>query len=227
MIITIDGPAASGKSTVARILAAKLNIYYLYTGMFYRAVAYILLECNGYTIDQLFHPLQEDIDSILDDAYLVYSYSPEKLEQIYFKGSCLTACLKSPTIDQGASIVSTSSLVRSRLLVFQQSFGKKYNLVADGRDCGTHIFPDAEYKFFLTAQLEIRAARWQQEERELGISVDFATSRKDIAMRDYRDTNRPDAPLIVPKNAHIIDSTDLTIDQVVERMLSYIEQKEE
>ena len=155
MIITIDGPAGSGKSTVAKELAKELKNYYLYTGLLYRAVAYIWLNKLNKKLQDLDKATSKDFEFISKISYEYYENNPE----IFYEGERLTPFLNQTTLDQPASILSARKDVRENLLEIQQSVAKNYDIVADGRDCGSVVFPDADYKFFLTASLGVRAKR--------------------------------------------------------------------
>lgn len=225
MIITIDGPVASGKSTVARLLACRLGIYYLYTGLLYRALGYLLLKKYGYTQEQLTRPDNQHLQEIVDQNKLIYTYNSCHQEQIYFADIELTSFLKTPEIDTAASLVSTSDTVRAALLEYQRNFAKKYDLVVDGRDCGSYIFPYADYKFFLTADPKIRARRWQQDQKSRGVIIDLDRSLQEILSRDKRDSTRKDAPLCIPTGAIVIDTSELTplevVDSIYQRIHRY------
>lgn len=222
MIITIDGPSASGKSTVAHVLAKELGYYCLYSGLLFRAVAYLLVNHELYTEDMLKNPQPEHIQKYLDPARFTYQYDTSGKAIIVFDGQDITPYLKDSNIDQSASILSTNKQVRDILLRVQQRIGKKYHLVVEGRDSGSVVFPYAEYKFFLTASPEERACRWQKMQEERGIKYTLEEAMQELEKRDTRDANREIAPLRVPEEAIIIDSTDLDIRQVVRKMVSYI-----
>lgn len=206
MIITIDGPVASGKSTIARKLAQKLDFWYLNTGLMFRAVAYLL-----YTKNQT-----------LGLTDLTYTYSPENGAQMLYKDSNITPFLKSPDMDQLASQVATQPKVRTLLLTYQQQLAQEHNVVAEGRDTGTVVFPQAEYKFFITASVEERAKRWQAFQHSQGKEYSFEESIAEVTKRDARDKERALAPLVVPEGAQVIDTTNMTIEQAVEACLKII-----
>src|SRR5271157_5319036 len=151
MIITIDGPAASGKSSVAKDLAKKLGFYYLNTGLLYRAVAYILMQQKG-SLDTI---LPQDLEFI---NQLTYRYH-DNVPTVLYEGNDITPMLFSASLEQGASIVSSNKAVRDALLAFQRRIAQEHDVIADGRDCGSVVFPNAEYKFFLTADVDARTQR--------------------------------------------------------------------
>ncbi len=220
MIITIDGPVASGKSTVAKLLADRLGFYCVNTGLLYRAVAYVLQTYRGVTsFDQLATLNSEVFSFIHDITYTIQNGEP----RVSYKGEDITPFLKLPQFDQPASLVSANPIVRERLLGVQRTLGQMYDIIADGRDCGSVVYPQAEYKFFLTAPIEVRAARMAEYfENKTGQRHDVAELCEHIAERDKRDAERAVAPLRVPKGAIVIDNATMDIDQTVEKILWYV-----
>lgn len=216
MIITIDGPTASGKSTVGRQLAKELGYYYLYTGLLYRALAHILMKHHGYTLDTIAQPDMKLCNHILDSNRFVYRYDAQDRERIFFDGVDITPFLKGDTIGQTASIISTNPAVRRALNALQRSIADDHDIVIDGRDSGSVVFAHADFKFFLTAAQDERTRRWQEQQKKRGKSVSFAEAAQFISTRDTRDSTRKEAPLTIAKGAIEIDSTDLPIDQVVQ-----------
>ncbi len=222
MIITIDGPSSSGKSTVARRLADDLGFVYLNTGLFFRALAYCLIsECN-YTDDRLSCPHNEDINTVLTGDRIVYKYTPKTGPLIICHGRDITPFLKSPQVDRSSSIVSAYPAVRKAVQTLEYNVARENNVVAEGRDLGTVVFPQAEYKFYLTAPVDVRAKRWQQSQERRGMHVTFGEALKELTERDGRDATREVDPLAVPPGAHVIDNAHLSIDQTVKRIRSYI-----
>lgn len=224
MIITIDGPAASGKSTVAREIASKLNVYYLCSGLMFRGLAYVLLNYKNYTLAAISKPDQKDIDCVLNSSLFEYQYVNEK-EIIIFNGVNVTSELKKSDIDKAASIISTDFYVRQKLLEYQRALAQTRSIVADGRDTGSVVFPFAEHKFFITATLEERARRWRFDQEKRGILFTDEQARAAIKERDTRDSSRAVDPLIVPEGAIVIDSTDLSKDDVIALILKCVTQK--
>ena len=206
MIITIDGPTASGKSTVAVELAHKLGYYYLNTGFLYRAISYLLMSKYGYTVPELAHPKETDIKEILDPARFQYTYQNGQAG-VSYDGVVITPFLKTKENDQASSIVSGNPMVSEALLDYQRHFTKNYNVVAEGRDTGTVVFPQADIKIFLTAALEERAKRWQQMQHAKGAEYTLEQSIAQVRERDERDSSRDIAPLAVPAGATVIDNT--------------------
>jgi cytidylate kinase len=222
MIITIDGPSASGKSTVGRELAKQLHFYYVYSGLLYRALAYLLINKRAYKHEQLKSPTQEDITQLLDPKKFVYRYDDQERERIFFENQDITPFLKDSFIDQAASIVSTNEHVRSALRGVQHLIARSYDLVVDGRDAGSIVFPQAEYKFFLTASPEVRAERWRLQQLKLGEQFSEQEARIRIGERDKRDKTRDIAPLIIPQDAIVVDNSSLTIKETVDKMLELL-----
>lgn len=218
MIITIDGPSASGKSSIARLLASKLGIVHLNSGLLFRAVAYILMRDLGYTKSNLMHAKKDDIERIFSHNF-EYVSDNGKGEVIY-NGKNLTAFLKTEEIDQGSSIVSTVAYVRDKLLNFQKEFAKQVDsIVIDGRDVGSVVFPDADFKIYLTASPETRVQRWRQDQFQKGFKYTEQEALQEINTRDHRDQNRAIAPLIIPKDAIVIDNSDLTLQETLDEIL--------
>lgn len=218
MIITIDGPAASGKSTVAQALAQKLSCMYLSSGLLYRALAYLLLE-QGYTLQTIVSPEHGDID--IELVRITYGYTPASgaMVSAHPYGD-LTVHLSQAVVEQAASIMSTNIYVRSGIDDLQRTLARSQSVVVDGRDAGSIVFPYAEHKFFLTAPVEVRATRWLARQKEKTFSLKEIIAM--IAQRDKRDSQRPVAPLVVPAGGKVINSTDQTVEHVVTRMVVYI-----
>ncbi len=218
MIITIDGPTASGKSTLARALAAKLGFYYIYSGLLFRALASILLYEKKFTMDQLADVTQADINCALDPGRFEYRYTNGK-EQILWNGRDIAPTLKTPELDQAASILSTNKHVRTILMKLQRIIASSHDVVVDGRDTGSIVFPNADFKFYLTASQNERARRWLDVHKKNGVEHNLNHAINEIAKRDERDTTREHDPLIIPADAHIIDNSNLTQQETFETIL--------
>jgi cytidylate kinase len=218
MIITIDGPTASGKSTVAKAIAKKLGIYHLNTGMLYRGIAYILTSKFKYDQEKLKQPEQKDIDQILNPKKFVYRFDGDNA-YLSFNDEDITDLLKNREIDFYSSIISTNSYVRKSLLSLQRSIAENHDLVIEGRDCGSVVFPNAELKIFLTADLNVRAHRWQNYMHSKGEDFTIEKCIKIISDRDERDKKREISPLIIPENANVIDSSNLSENQVLDEII--------
>jgi CMP/dCMP kinase len=225
LIITIDGPVASGKSTIAKRLAQELGIYYLGTGLLFRGVAYLFMNRASCKKDDLFSLQQKDLEIYLDPERFVYEYGTSQEGRILFDGYDITAFLKKREIDAPASIVSTNKDVRQELLKIQRAFAQKYDLVAEGRDVGSVVFPHAHYKFFLTASPQVRADRWlTDKERTKGV-ISHEDALAMINERDKRDSERQVAPLIKPSGAIEIDNSDLNLDQTVQLIQDFVQKE--
>jgi cytidylate kinase len=224
-VITIDGPVASGKSTLSRILAHKLHCYYLNSGLLYRALSYLLITARGYTVNNLDGVSQKDIDYCLGAARFSYQYDGHDVahqERIFFENIDITSHLKDRTIDKIASIISVRLDVRHAITALQHCIADNHSIVTDGRDVGSIVFPHAECKFYVTASIQVRAARWRKDQEKYGNYVSQHDAVAAITDRDERDKNRAIAPLIVPEGAIIIDTSDLNVEQTIEKMLECI-----
>ncbi len=222
MIIAIDGPTASGKSTVAHMLAQKLGMYYVSTGLLYRALSYALLHKYKYEEKQLVTPAIDDVRSCLDPRVLVYDYKGQQGAAVYFDGKDITPFLKTKQIDHAASLVASNQGVRAELLKFQRAFAQTKDIVMEGRDIGSVIFPNADFKFFVTASPEIRAQRWREYQAQKGIQFSFEESLKTITARDTRDKERHASPLVIPEGAVLIDTSSLTKEEALQKILTHV-----
>ena len=222
MIITIDGPTASGKSTVSRILADRLSYYYICSGLIYRAIAYVLVNKYGYSPDTLMAVRTEDIAQCADTQRLQYNYDGLSQERIFFDQEDITVFLKDKFVDQITSLVSVNKHVRTAVTAIQRAIADNHNIVIDGRDVGSVVFPHAQIKFFITASVAVRAERWRkdQERYDNHLSLDEAVAL--ITQRDERDRNRAIAPLVVPQGAIVIDTSDLSKEETIEKIVEYV-----
>ena len=204
LVIAIDGPAGAGKSTISKLIAKNLGINYIDTGAMYRAITY---KCIKEDIDV------NDIQRVVDlcsrtDVDFVDNY-------IYLDGQRLNEEIRSLQVSSRVSDVAKIPQVREFLLEKQREIGKRSDVILDGRDVGTHIFPDAKYKFFLNASAQERGRRRYQELIDKGQSVALEEIIEDIKKRDYIDSTREVAPLVKADDAIEVDTTSMTIDQVV------------
>jgi len=220
MIITIDGPVASGKSSVAKEIGNRLDLFYLNTGLLYRAVAYILIHEFRKTInwELPFEIDEQELNFINEIVYEFISGEPHVL----FKGKDITAFLSDAAYDQISSVVSACKTVREKLLPVQRNIGEKYNIIADGRDCGTVVFPNADYKFFLTASVDARVQRVLDDPKRKVLDASYDKVKSEIEARDSRDWERTVAPLQIAQDAIMIDSSNLDFAQTVQAILSHI-----
>jgi CMP/dCMP kinase len=212
-IVTIDGPSGSGKGTVSRAVAAHARWHLLDSGALYRLVALAGLERGLDAADVGGHA------SAAREMEVSFGTGTEG-ERVTLGGHDVTAQLRSEIAGQGASRVAAWPAVREALLARQKAFARPPGLVADGRDMGTVVFPEAELKVFLTATPEERAARRYKQLKDKGSGVSLAALSREIAERDLRDSTRAVAPLKPAPDAHVIDSTGLGIEEVVARVLA-------
>lgn len=216
LVITIDGPAGAGKSTTAKRLASRLRYRYLDTGALYRAVAW-KVKMSG--IDSA---NQEAIKCLLDSTDIEVNLGNDSMATVTMDSQELGPQLRSPEVTRLASAVAALPAVREWLLPVQQRLGEQGGIVAEGRDMGTRVFPHADVKFFLDANLETRAGRRHLENQASGQTSDAQKIQEQIADRDTRDRTREIAPLEPAEGAMVIDSTALTVDEVVETMMERI-----
>jgi CMP/dCMP kinase len=218
MIIAIDGPSGAGKSTLGKMLAKKLNLLYLDTGAMYRAVALAVLR-NGVGFDE-----KDAVGNIAETAEIELVGEPDAL-RVVLDGNDVTAEIRTLEAAQAASIVSTISEVRRIMVDHQRAIGEKdaRGCVLEGRDIGSVVFPNADFKFFLTAKPEARARRRFAEDSMKGRSGTYEQTLAEINERDERDVSRDDSPLTIADDAIVIDTSDLDLSEVFERMMGVIE----
>ncbi len=213
--ITIDGPAGSGKSTIAKILAKELGLTYIDTGAMYRAVTLLALE-NGIDVDDeqaildLAKKVKIDIDNHATDA--------DKYTSVTIDGRDVTGPIRSREVGAAVSMVSKLSGVRKYMVSLQREMAQGAKAVLEGRDTGSVVFPDALLKIFLTASLEERINRRKQQLLQNGQKADRALIKEEIIHRDKIDSGRQDSPLVVPQGGVIVDTTGLSIKEVVEKI---------
>lgn len=213
--IAIDGPSGAGKSTIAKEIAKRLNIIYLDTGAMYRAIGLKAVRLGIDTEDV------QGVTGILDSTKIEIKYE-DGVQIIYLDGEDVSTAIREHHISKAASNVSKIPAVRLKLVAMQREIAAKNNVVLDGRDITSYVLKDANNKFYLTATPEERAKRRYKELVEKGQKVDYETILADINDRDYNDTHRDFAPLTRTEDSVFIDSTELTIEQAIEKILSYI-----
>ena len=207
-IITIDGPSGAGKSTVAKLIADKLGFKYLDTGAMYRAVTLYMIE------NQVDIKNEEEVINALNKLNIGFDSN----YRIYLDSQDITEDIRKEKVVKFVSEVSAISSVRRKMVDLQRDIAKEGNYILDGRDAGSVVFPNADYKFYLEASLEERAKRRYKEELSKEVDISFETVKESIKKRDKYDCNRKDSPLVVPENAIIIDTTNMTIDEVAEEI---------
>lgn len=213
LVVAIDGPAGAGKSTVTRRVAEALGYTVVDTGALYRTVAH-QAERRGVSWDDAAAVTQVARELAEEDA-IRFGPTQDGMTKVYVRGEDVSSAIRSNEVSQGASKVSAIPGVREALLTMQRTLGARGGVVLEGRDIGTVVFPNAEAKFFLTASVEVRAERRYQEHVARGDSIDRALVRREVAERDARDTQRPVAPLRRASDAILVDSSAMSIDEVV------------
>jgi len=221
MIVTLDGPCGSGKSTLAQLLAVKLDFFYINSGYLYRSLAYLLVSEFGYDEQNFKLPDIDHVRFIFDKAHFSYKYK-DGIAQVFFRGQEITHHLKKSIVSHHASIISAHEQVRNIIVPLQQNFGQLYNLITDGRDCGTEIYPEAEFKFYVTALPETRAQRLQADLERSGVIIDFDQALEMTESRDDRDMRRIVSPLKKSFDAIEVDTSHQSIHQTLEFILSII-----
>lgn len=216
--IAIDGPAAAGKSTVAKIVAEKLSYIYIDTGAMYRALTYKTIK-NGINLE-LDHSLIEVLLST--EIQLLPS---ENGQMVFLDGQNVTNEIRSSEVTNTVSIVAKHKLVREEMVRRQKAFAKEGGVVMDGRDIGTHVLPNAEVKVFLLASVAERAIRRHEENLQKGFSSDLEKLKEEISLRDKIDSEREIAPLKKAEDAVEIDTTSLTIPEVVEKIMALVNER--
>ena len=208
--IAIDGPVGVGKSTVARIVAGKLGFAYIDTGAMYRAAAHFLV---GKKIDTTNQPAVcdnlQDLQIRFDDR-----------QRVFVNEKNVTTQIRTQKISESASIIASYACVRTKLVKLQQDMARKLSVVMDGRDIGSFVLPDADLKIYLDAELDIRVRRRFDDLLARGQKADFDAVRKETTIRDERDMNRKESPLVKTPEAVLIDTGGINIEEVVEQVLS-------
>lgn len=216
--IAVDGPAGAGKSTIAKLVAKKMNLIYVDTGAMYRAMALYLLRMDVDINDE------EAVIKECVNADITIKYE-DGAQVVYLNGDNVNAFLRTEEVGNAASKTSVLAPLRAHLLSLQQNLAKTSDCIMDGRDIGTCVLPNADVKIYLTASSEVRAKRRYDELTAKGETCDLAKIKADIEERDYRDMNRETAPLKQAEDAVLVDSSYMTIEEVVEEIINISERK--
>ena len=219
MIIAIDGKAGTGKSTTAKSLAKKLNYTYIDTGAMYRAVAYFCFK-NNVVITE------ENLDKYINDIDIQIKYIDGE-QKLFLNGEDITKYLRIKEVNDRASEVAVIGSVRDKLVSLQRKMGETGNVVMDGRDIGTVVFPNAEVKIFTETDIEERVKRRIKEYAEKGVVMTAEDLRANMLKRDKIDSERAHSPLKKADDAILLDTTNLTLEEVVEKIVEIVKEKEE
>jgi cytidylate kinase len=213
MIIAIDGPAGSGKSSTAKEVAAQLGITYLDTGAMYRAITLKSLRNKIAATDD------PSLEKLILSTEIGFSGSPPNIK-VWMDGEDVSDAIRSDEVTKKVSDYCAPLVVRTALVEQQQKFGKNNSLVCDGRDIGTVVFPDAELKFFMVASAEERAKRRQKDFEKLGIKKSLLELQDDLLLRDHKDSTRVNSPLCKANDAEEIDTTSMSFEKQVEYIVT-------
>mgnify|MGYP001459003594 FL=1 len=219
MIIAIDGPAGSGKSTTSKLVANRLGISHLDTGSMYRAITVHFIK-NNYSLDNI------DVPSVMDSIELEILDSSDK-ESVFLNGEDVTDRLRSNEVSKLVSDISSVKEVRAKMVEIQRRISSNKSIVIDGRDIGTVVFPDAEFKFFITASIDSRAKRRFDELQESDSNVTLEQIEEEIKSRDHFDSTRENSPLKKAEDAITIDTTHLDVSEQVNMILEIINNNQE
>ena len=213
--VAIDGPAGAGKSSISKVVAKKLQFIYVDTGAMYRAIALYLLR-SGVSLED-----KEEQVRVSKEAKVSIEYR-EGEQVILLNGEDVTGLIRTPEVAAMASACSANQEVRDLLTELQRTLARDFDVVMDGRDIGTTILPDAQVKVYLTASDEVRARRRMLQDEEAGLVRPFEDILKDIRERDYQDMHRISSPLRQAEDAYLLDSSDLTREEVVDKICSLV-----
>jgi CMP/dCMP kinase len=223
-VVAIDGPAGAGKSTVTRKVAERLGYLIVDTGALYRVVA-LAAERAGVSAEDE-NRVTALADALVTENCVQLRRGADGAQQVLLRGQDVSLAIRAQSIGQGASQVSAFPGVRDALLDLQRAQGREGGVVLEGRDIGTVVFPDAEAKFYLTASVDVRAQRRRDELAARGTPPTLAEVLSEVTERDRRDSTRPVAPLRQAEDAHLVDSSHLSIEQVVEQIVAAVQSVE-
>ena len=212
--ITLDGPSGSGKTTIAKSLAKKMGYLYVDTGAMYRGVAYYMFE-NGVAVDD-----DANVEAVLDKISLDIKVVDGE-QRVILNGKDITGSIRTPEISMGASTVSKNRQVRLKLVAMQRELANNNNAIFDGRDMGSYVLPDDDHKFYITADVDTRAKRRYLELKQKQ-EITLEQVKADMIARDEQDSSRAFAPLVIPQGAYVIDTTNMTIDEVEDLILNKV-----
>lgn len=216
-VIAIDGPSATGKGSTAKLLARLLSIVYVDTGAMYRACAYYFITNNIEINDENAKKHMDEIDVKIDykDSNLV----------VLLNGLDITKYIRTPEMSMGASDISKICYVRDRLVDMQRKMGQDTSIVMEGRDIGSVVFPNADLKVYLDADSKVRAMRRKKDLEKLGQCLTLEEVQKDVEKRDFQDMNRENSPLVKASDAILIDTTDMSVEEVADRIIELLKEK--
>lgn len=219
MKIAIDGPAGAGKSTISKKVANELGYVYIDTGAMYRTVGLYLIE-HGVDIKNE----KEKVVEMLEDISIDMKTTPQG-QLMFLNGEDVTSKIRTEQVSMAASLVAVIGEVRKKLVALQREFAGTRNVIMDGRDIGTHVFPDAECKIYLTASARARGERRYAENIEKGIPCDLEEVCKDIEARDLNDSTRKESPLKQADDAILLDTTELSLEESIEKATAIIKER--
>tara|TARA_Y100000768_G_scaffold340396_1_gene284221 strand:+ start:429 stop:1088 length:660 start_codon:yes stop_codon:yes gene_type:complete len=218
MIISIDGPAASGKSTTARLLAKKLDFIHLNTGLYYRAITYIFIKNN------LFDSNQSSIIDFFNNNNI--ELKGKSLSRVFWNEINISSFLFENIVNEKIHIISNNAIIRKKLVSMQRLIGRENNIVCEGRDIGSVVFPNADFKFFLVADIKSRIKRRFNEQKLKNPLLDIKDVEDSLTSRDFNDSTRINSPLIKPVDSIEIDTTKMTIEMQVDYLYKLIKQEQ-
>ncbi|MBE7083643.1 MAG: (d)CMP kinase [Clostridiales bacterium] len=213
--IALDGPSGSGKSTIAKRLSSTLKILYLDTGAMYRATALKAISLGIDTLDEL------GVSTFIDDIDLQIKYV-DGTQHTFLDGEDVSERIREPHVSMAASNISSLKCVRLKMVDMQRKIASEMSCVLDGRDIGSYVLPNADYKFYITASVDVRADRRYKELMLKGHSVEYNALKKEIEQRDYNDMHRDFSPLTKADDAVEIDTSYMSVEQVIGKVMSYL-----